>query len=273
MLFTPKNIEQQLNQANIAIDNALAEPKLAQLLASFGYTAERMYQGRALREDALAMYQHQKSAYGDSQTANDAYARALKLARETYMRHVKVARIALEGERGALRKLGLIGERKQAQAAQLAQGRQFYTNVLYDRDILNRLANYGITQAMLEAGQRQFDTVVQCDAARRQRQGAAGDATRARNAALVALDDWMRDFKQVARVALRNRPQMLQTLGLPAPAARRASRSSSSIASETAAAAEHDTSPPSTRTLTAEDQSVKSAAGKRNGTKLAAVAE
>jgi hypothetical protein len=40
-----------------------------------------------------------------------------------------------------------------------------------------------------------------------------------------------------------------------------------------AAASDHDTSLPCTGTRTAEDQCVKSDAGKRNGTKLAAVAE
>jgi hypothetical protein len=154
----------------------------------------------------VALYQRQKGAYGDSQTANDAYAAALALAQATSMRYVKVARVALEDERGTLQKLSLAGQRKRPQAGQLAQAQQFYANALSDTAILGKLAAVGITQAMLEAGQRQLDAVAQSDAARRQRQGAARDATRARDAALAALADWMRDFMQIARVALRDRP-------------------------------------------------------------------
>ena len=86
-----KSIEQQLNLANIAIGDTLAEPSLAGVLAGFGYTAERVRQGGALRENALALYQRRQGAYGDMQTANDAHAAALALAHETYMRCVKVA--------------------------------------------------------------------------------------------------------------------------------------------------------------------------------------
>src|SRR5215212_9773251 len=105
-------IEQRLTLATIAIGTALAEPSLAPALAGFGYSAERLRQGGSLRESALALYQRQKGAYGDSQTANDAYAAAQGLAQETYMRYVKVARVALEAERGALQKLSLTGQRK-----------------------------------------------------------------------------------------------------------------------------------------------------------------
>src|SRR5262249_4685941 len=193
------SIEQRLTLANIAISNALGDPSLATALAGFGYTAERLRQGGALRENALALYQRQKGAYGDLRTANDAYAAALAQAQETYMRYVKVARVALENERGALHKLSLVGERKPASAAWMAQAQQFYASALSDPAILSQLAAFGITQAILEAGQRQVAAAADSDAARRQRQGEARDATAARDAALAALDAWMRDFMQVAR--------------------------------------------------------------------------
>jgi hypothetical protein len=137
MTFAKQTIEQKLKLTTIAIDNALAEPSITQALAGFGYTAERLRQGSALHENALMLYQRHKGAYGDAQTANDAYTAALAAARSTYMRYVKMARIALEGERGMRQKLGLAGERKHTQAAQLAQAQQFYTNALLDPPILS----------------------------------------------------------------------------------------------------------------------------------------
>ena len=100
-----------------------------------------------------------------------------------------MARVALENERGALQKLSLVGQRKRPQAGQLAQAQRFYANALSDSAILDKLAAFGITQAILEAGQRQLDAVAEADAARRQRQGAARDATRSRDAALAALSE------------------------------------------------------------------------------------
>lgn len=268
------SIEQQLNLANIAINNALSEPSLAAALAGFGYTAERLRQGRVLREQALVFYQQQKSAYGDLQTSNDIYAAALALAEATYMRYVKVARVALEDERGAQHKLSMAGQRKRPQAARLAQTQQFYANALSDTAILGKLAAFGITQAMLAAGQRQLDAVAQGDAVRRQHQGAAREATRARDAALAALGYWMRDFMQVARVALRDRPQLLQMLGANASAARPAARPPASSATNVETPVVENAAPPAdSRPLTVEDHAVRSTATRRNGTKIAAVSE
>jgi hypothetical protein len=272
MSFARQTIEQKLKSAAIAIENAQAEPSITQALAGFGYTAERLRQGAALHERALVLCQRYKGAYGDAQTANDAHAAALAAAQATYMRYVKLARIALEGERGMRQKLGLAGERKHTQAGQLAQAQQFYANALLDITILGKLAASGITKAMLVVGQQQLEAAAHSDAIRRQRQGAARDAMRARDEALLALGAWMRDFTQVARIALRDRPQLLQMLGISAPPARRAPRPSSDTAHT--APVVHTAAPlPTSRTLTTEDQPAQSAAAKRNGTKVAGIME
>ena len=51
---------------------------------------------------------------------------------------------------------------------------------------------------------------------RRQRRGNAKHATSERDEAMAALDDWMRDFRAVARAAFREQPQSLTKLGLSA---------------------------------------------------------
>ncbi len=268
------SIEQQLNLANIAIKNALTDPSLAAALADFGYTAARLRQGGMLHEQALALYQRQKNAYGDVQTANDAYAAAQAQAQETYMRYVKIARIALEHDRGAMHKLSLAGQRKRLQAGQLAQAQQFYANALYDTVILGKLAAFAITPMMLAAGQQQIEAVAESDVVRRKCQGAARDTTSARDAALVALAGWMRDLMQIARVALKNRPQLLEMMGMSAKTARPTARpATGSAANIVAPVVENAASIANSRPLTVEDHVVRSSAAKRNGTKLAAVAE
>ena len=211
------SIEARFALAQIAIGNALADPTLSAALATYGYTAERLRQGDVLRETARAFHQRQKEAYGDLFAAGDALDAARRQVQATYMRHVKLARVAFENDRGATQKLALAGERKQSLVGQLAQAQQFYASALSDSAILNKLAGFGITQALLEAGQRQVDAVGAGNAARRQRKGAAQDATRMRDDALTALDAWMSDFTKIARVALKGRPQLLEKVGIAAP--------------------------------------------------------
>jgi hypothetical protein len=79
---------------------------------------------------------------------------------------------------------------------------------------------------------------------------------------------------QIARVALRDRPQLLQMLGASSKAARPAARPhTGSVASAEMPVAGGAAPLAASRPLTVEDQAVISGAGRRNGTKLAGVSE
>src|SRR4051812_44754378 len=105
--------------------------------------------GRALRDKARVLYQRQKGEYGNLLAAGDALDAAQRQAKDTYMRHVKVARVALKADRGALQALNLAAQRRRALSEWLAQAQQFYANALAERTILDRLATFGITQPQL----------------------------------------------------------------------------------------------------------------------------
>lgn len=220
MTQSKANIERRLARAQVAITNALADPGLQAALTTYGYTIARLEQGRALRDAAIVLYQQQKDGYGGLFAAADTLDEAQRQAGDTFMRHVKVARVALKQDRGALQKLGLLARRKRGLASWLAQAHQFYANAQSNPDILGKLAAFGITATMLADGQRKIDSVGLSDAARRQRKGAAQDTTRARDEALAELDAWMADFLKIARVALQDRPQLLHQLGLATPGRR-----------------------------------------------------
>ena len=139
------------------------------------------------------------------------------------MRHVKVARVALKDDRGALQTLNLATQRRRVLAGWIAQAQQFYANAASDPAILGKLAEFGITRAMLEAGAHQVDAVDTCNVVQQQRKGTAQDATRARDEAIAAMDARISDFIKIARVALKRSAQFLEKLGVTA-AKQRASR-------------------------------------------------
>jgi hypothetical protein len=224
------SIEDRFKLAQIAIGNALADPTLLAALTTYGYNADRLQQGNVLREQAWKLYQQQKGEYGELSAAKDALETAQQQARTTYMHYIKVARLALKHDRGASQKLDLTSGRKRPQAKWLAQARQFYTHALSDAAILGKLAECGITQAMLEAGQRQIEAAVQCEATRWQCQGAARDATKMRDETIAALDTWIADFIKFARLAFERRPQLLEKLGIKKRGTRAATRTPGSVA-------------------------------------------
>jgi hypothetical protein len=207
-------IEQRLSEANIAIINVRASAEVQAALAAYGYTPERIHQGELLRDRAKAQYRQKIAAYGDLRTAADALSSAERQAQALYIRHVKIARVALDDDRGALQALHLIGQRKKSLAGWLAQAQQFYTVALADASIQHRLASFSLSGGMLEDGAREIEAVAARHASRSQQRGIAQNATSVRDAALTDLDTWMRDLKIIARVALKDRPQLLEQIGV-----------------------------------------------------------
>jgi len=207
-------IEQRLTEAHIAITNVRASADLQAALAAYGYTPERIQQGELLRDTAKAHYQQKIAAYGGLRTAADALTSAERQAQTTYMRQIKIARLALYDDRGALQALHLIGRRKPTLAGWLAQAQQFYAVALADHAIQDKLAAFSLSRSMLQDGAQQIEAVAARHATRRQQRGTAQNATSQRDAALTELETWMRDLKTIARVALKDRPQLLEQIGV-----------------------------------------------------------
>lgn len=207
-------IEKQLAEAHVVITNVRASAELQAALAAFGYTPERIAQAEQLRDAARAHYQQKIAAYGGLRSAADALNDTEKQAQTVYKRHVKIARVALEDDRGALQALQVLGPRKTTLAGWLAQAQQFYCVALNDSAIQTKLADFSLTRTILQQGADQIEAVATRHASSLQQRSTAQNATSTRNSSLAELSTWMRDFKTVARVALRGRPQLLEQIGV-----------------------------------------------------------
>ena len=219
-----RRIEEEFELVEIAISNTLADRELYAVLAPCGYDTARLREGSALCEKARASQQHQKGEYGELHAANKALDAARQQVRASYIRHIEMARVAFKDDLAVRDKLGLPAARKEGHAGWLEQARQFYSYALSDPAILGPLSRFGITQEVLEESQRQLAAVLEQNATRWRRKGAARDATIARDQARAELTAWLRDFLKVARIVCKGQPQLLDKLGIPPRAQDRAAR-------------------------------------------------
>ncbi|MEL7038077.1 MAG: hypothetical protein AAFO04_21035 [Cyanobacteria bacterium J06592_8] len=211
-----QSINSLLNSAQVTIDNALNNPEIQAYLNEYNYTAERIQTGKTLYETALAAQQKQQAEYGEQLSATAALNEARSIAHKSYMRLVKIARIAFKNNPGIATELGLNGRRKKSLSGWLLQAQQFYTNALNSTEVMNGLAEYGITEEKLKAAQTEMLAVEAANNAQEQEKGEAQDATKQRDQAIDLLDDWLSDFIAIARIALEDRPQLLEILGIQA---------------------------------------------------------
>ncbi len=214
--MTRQTIDEQLNAAQVAIDNALGQPDISAALAEYMYDAARLNEGKTLLTTLQEAHATQQAEYGDQFTATDALNTAWDEANAVYGKQAKLARIALKKNRGAWQSLALDGKRKRTLSGWLDQATLFYKNALPNETIKTALAGLGVTQEKLEAGQTLVQAVVTANAAQEEEKGEAQQATVARDEALEALAEWLDDFRQVAVIALEDQPQLLESLGFGA---------------------------------------------------------
>ena len=207
-------IDNFLNRASVAINNALTTPKIQDYLNQYGYTLEKIQQGKTLYESALNLQQQQRKEYGEQISATESFNELWTKAKESYMRCLKIARIAFKKDAGITTQLALNGSRKDTFSGWLLQTKQFYTNTLNNPDILNGFKEYGINKAKLQAYQAETEAVEAASLVQEKEKGDAQNATQIRDKAIDELNEWLSDFIAIARIALETEAQLLESLGI-----------------------------------------------------------
>ncbi len=200
-------IAQQLNAAQLAIANSLADPEIKAAVAQFGYTTAKLNKGKALYDAALAAVNAQKSGKGSQKDATAQLKAALTDARDAYQALTKVARATLSKEEQA--GLGLSKEPR-GTAAFIQAGYTLFDNA---GDIA-ALADFGYDADKLAAERAKIEAYDQANQAQEMAKGSAQQATQDQDAALAAMNDWVAQYVKIAKVALRGKKQLLEKIGV-----------------------------------------------------------
>lgn len=202
-----------LEEARVAIQNALNNADILTALSPYGYDEARLQEGQALYEEALAMYEAQIDTYGhqfDRTAKVKAQREALK---RDYDVALGIARTLFKKNVDARQSLLLDGERARTFSGWLAQVDTFYVNLLKHADWVEAMARFGFGAERL---QTELDRVRALAALNDEQEDAKGKAQRSteeRDAKFAELREWMRLFRIVARRALVDDPQLLESLG------------------------------------------------------------
>ncbi len=212
------NIDQLLVSARVAIEGALNEPAILAALTQYGYDEARLQEGLALCQEAEELVRLQQAEYGEQYQATAELNRAWDEANSLYTATLEIARIALRGNYDAAKALDLHGRRKRSFSGWFEQAVRFYRNLLDHEEWLAAMGRYGYTRERLEGELAQVEALLELERRQEDEKGDAQRATKLRDAKVDELNQWLADYKAVARIALRDDPQQLEKLGFGAVA-------------------------------------------------------
>lgn len=214
MTSNNQTIAGRLAAGELMVNNTLTNADILAALSRFGCDEAKLQTGQQLLDQVEALSSAQLVEYGAQFAATETLQQRWAEAKKTYIRTLKIARIALAGNPKAEAALLLRGRRKQSLAGWLDQATTFYTNLLNDSDLTHQMAGYGYDAARLEAEATLVEAVAEAQAAQKQKKGSARQATRRRDDKIAELDNWLAEFRAIARIALEEQPTALKKLGL-----------------------------------------------------------
>lgn len=211
-----ERIDKKLQAMDDGIHGVNNNPEIAGMMSNFGYTPEKMKEGEELFEKAKGGVAGHAGSYSDQYVATSEYNKKFSTVYALYMVTLKVVRVAYKGQAEKLVRFNATGRRRRSLAGWLSDAGVLYTNLLNDPESLTLMGKFNYTTARLQEEHEMLKEVQAYHSQQLSKMGVAQQSTVDRDAAYDKACDWYSDFRGIARIALYEKPQLLEALGIVA---------------------------------------------------------
>ena len=209
-----RNINEKVQQISQAIHSVLANDEIMRLLSRYGYGRERITEGCDKADRVNKMIAEQIKEYGDQYSVSETIAQTFDAAYARYVVSIKLSRIAFKGDSGTLFSLRASGERNRAYSGWLRDAHLFYGYLMQNNDALQRIAMYGKTEERVREEWKQVEELERIYLNFLMEMGDDQQSVKDLDQAIDELTNWYSDFRAIARIALYERPELLESLGI-----------------------------------------------------------
>lgn len=202
-----------LERSRVAFENAKTQPAIAAVLNEFGYTPEKIAEGKSLLDIARAKYDMNKREDDETSAAYKAFNDKYESLEEVYSLHRKKAKVIFKNSLPLLEKLELTGSVPSAYIKWLEMVRKFYVEIQGDAALQTLMSRLKVTSDEISGAVTMIGELNLLRADYLREKGESQDATKQKDTAFSNLDDWMSEFFAVAKIALEDHPQLAEVLG------------------------------------------------------------
>lgn len=206
--------DEKIIQIGTALFETLkSREEIAQELAEYGYDDAKIQEGKALYDKALASQDANRKETKEEVQAMEVFNTAYKELLERYKAHRKRAKVAFKDEPSALKILALKGTMPLRTLSALEEMEVLYTELDKDENYKKAVLKLKITQEDIQNQKTKLAEVRTAYAKYTTEKGESQQATQDKNQAFTAFEKWVRDFHTIAKIALEDQPQLLESLG------------------------------------------------------------
>jgi len=203
---------QILQRYGVLFENVKKDTVLAAELAEYGYDAAAIAQGEALYNNFVEKYDTNKTETAQETTAYAVFINAFETTAAIYKTDRKKAKIVFKNQPDVLRNLQLNKPLLERNALVIDTMRLFYDMLHNNTELLTALQRLKITTDHVNQQLANVANVQTVYAAYVQEKGESQQATQDKNKAFDAVSKWVSEFYSVAKIALEDQPQLLESI-------------------------------------------------------------
>lgn len=204
--------QELLQRVGIVFENIKTQPELKTELAEYGYDEAEIAQGKTLYDKALAEYQKNIKEGQEETSAHHLFRQKLDELTSTYATDRKKARIIFKDQPDALTNLRLKGRTAVSISTIIDDTRVFYSTLQQNEALLSPLNRLKINAEHIIQQIQKLSEVEKAYADYTREKGESQQATKDKNLAFSNMEKWVREFYSVAKIALEDKPQLLESV-------------------------------------------------------------
>jgi len=208
-----KTFAELLEQRRVLIFNS-RKPEIATLLQSYGIDSTHLENGVNLYNSVITATENQRReqqeeglAYDNLYVSKDDFA-------TRYKKTLKISRMASRSDANLQNRLKVNAPAERTIEGWILQVVDFYNRLNNEPDFITVLNKYGITSETLSQEKQIAENLRLLRNEAMSEKGQAQEATRVRDVEIEKLDDYCYELKTIAKIALENKPQLLEELGI-----------------------------------------------------------
>lgn len=209
-----QSLPQKLEKARLLIYNSKDPQIAALLLDKVGIDEAYITEGETLFTEAKDLSDDQKQQYQEERLAYDLYFTERDIVKEKYENTLKRVTILSRKDPDLQNRLKLHAEKVYAIDDWIDFSSGFYKRLLREKAFLNKLTRFKLTEEELTDQDQAVVNLQVLRAKAKKEEGEAQQATLDRNRKLEELDDYCVELRGLAKIALEDKPQLLEKLGI-----------------------------------------------------------
>ncbi|GIM53044.1 hypothetical protein CAPN004_20740 [Capnocytophaga cynodegmi] len=182
-------------------------------LAEYGYDDQEIAKGKALYDNAAQKLDLNKTESAEEKMAYDAFSKKFEELKKTYTTDRKKAKIIFKDEDTVLTVLVIKGVMSIRINGLLEDIDTFYKQLQVKEELRTPLKRLKITDEHIAEQLKALTEVRQAYLQYTNEKGESQQATKNKDAAFAELEKWVREFYSIAKIALEDQPQLLESLG------------------------------------------------------------